>query len=68
MALRRMDQQIRLTIGENGQGFHPKGDFPGYLGLQSMRQRVAAIDGNLQIISQLGQGTIIMVQLPLSYP
>ena len=65
MALRCKDHQIQLTIDDNGQGFNPEGDFPGHLGLQSMRERVAALDGTLQIISQPGQGTTIMVHLPL---
>lgn len=65
LALRGTDQQIQLTLSDNGKGFNPEGDFPGHLGLQSMRERVVALDGNLQIISQPGQGTTIMVHLPL---
>lgn len=56
--------EIRLTIRDNGKGFDPQGGFPGHLGLQSMRERVASLHGDLQIISRLGQGTSIIVHLP----
>ncbi|MCA9872075.1 MAG: HAMP domain-containing protein, partial [Anaerolineales bacterium] len=58
-------QQIQLTIHDNGKGFNPKGDFPGHLGLQSMRERVANLNGDLKITSKPDEGTTIAAYLPL---
>jgi len=38
-------------------GFDPLGEFPGHLGLQSMRERAAAVGGTLDIESAPGEGT-----------
>lgn len=58
------DDDVKLTIRDNGKGFDPESDFPGHLGLQSMRERVASLQGDLQILSQPGQGATITVNLP----
>ena len=58
---------ILMTIMDNGRGFDPdrvKGK-PG-LGLDSMKERAYLIGGDFFIESQLGQGTVIEVQAPLS--
>ncbi|MFN8445445.1 MAG: histidine kinase [Caldilineaceae bacterium] len=64
LSLRCDEQQLTLEIADNGKGFDPNGQFPGHLGLQSMRERVANLGGTLQIASQLGQGTTVTVDLP----
>lgn len=55
------DKQLTLIIHDNGKGFNPESDFPGHLGLHSMRERVASLDGDMQIDSQPGGGTTITV-------
>lgn len=65
LEMRCMETTIGLTIRDNGKGFNPEADFPGHLGLQSMRERVANLNGDLKISSQPGQGTTIAVHLPL---
>ncbi|HSL46855.1 MAG TPA: ATP-binding protein, partial [Anaerolineales bacterium] len=59
------DSCIVLEIHDNGRGFDPSRENPGHLGLQSMRERVAQIDGDFAIVSQPGMGTTISVSLPL---
>ncbi|HSL46454.1 MAG TPA: GAF domain-containing sensor histidine kinase, partial [Anaerolineales bacterium] len=59
------DSCIVLEIHDNGRGFDPSREYPGHLGLQSMRERVAQIDGDFAIVSQPGMGTTISVSLPL---
>ncbi len=60
-------QQIALTICDNGVGFDPGGDFPGHLGLRSMRERVMRLGGELTISSASGQGTTICATVPVSH-
>lgn len=60
-------QQIALTIRDNGVGFDPGGDFPGHLGLRSMRERVLRLGGELTIASAPGQGTTVSATVPVSF-
>lgn len=53
-----------LEITDDGVGFDPNGAFPGHLGLRSMRERVAGLDGTLEIRSAHGQGTHLHVRVP----
>jgi signal transduction histidine kinase len=56
---------IQIAIIDDGQGFDPAavaGQTQGF-GLQSMRERVGALGGCLEITSQPGQGTQVLVQI-----
>ncbi|RIL07702.1 hypothetical protein DCC79_14615, partial [bacterium] len=55
--------RLRLTVRDDGRGFDPAGLFPGHLGLQSMRERAAAIGGTLGIESAPGKGTTVRVEV-----
>ena len=57
--------RITLTISDDGAGFDPGGDFPGHLGLRSMRERAARLGGTLEIESTPGKGTHIRARIPL---
>ena len=65
LSLQTEDGHLKLEVRDNGKGFDPQGEFPGHLGLQSMRERVAYFGGELQITSQPGKGTLVTVQLAL---
>jgi len=56
---------IYLLIEDNGKGFNPNQNTTGF-GLQGMRERAAAVGGQLTVQSQLGKGCSISVSLPLS--
>lgn len=56
---------VTLEIADNGCGFQQQPQQHGGLGLISMRERAAKLGGALQIISAPGQGTKILVTLPL---
>jgi len=60
---------VRLEVIDNGVGFDPKQPprhEPGSgLGLPGMRERVALVNGRLEIDSGPGRGTRIVVELPL---
>ncbi|MGE3977679.1 MAG: PAS domain S-box protein [Nitrospira sp.] len=62
------DQEITLSIYDTGVGFDLtdiRARHPG-LGLVNMRERVRSVQGRLDIQSQLGRGTHIIVHIPFS--
>ncbi len=56
---------VYLIVEDNGKGFNVTQNTTGF-GLQSMRDRTLALDGNFHIESLPGKGTKIMVDIPLS--
>ncbi|HET7088515.1 MAG TPA: GAF domain-containing sensor histidine kinase, partial [Anaerolineae bacterium] len=60
------DGSVGLEIGDNGVGFDPQGEFPGHLGLRSMRERAEKAGGTLAVESAPGQGTCIRVRVPVN--
>lgn len=62
---------VRLKVRDWGRGFRPSGvrgsAGPGEtVGLASMRDRVALLNGSLQIRSEPGLGTSVVAEIPLS--
>lgn len=57
------DSQILLRIFDDGVGFDPSRAGAG-LGLESMRQRVRAVGGFIEISSSPNSGTRIEVRVP----
>ena len=59
---------LKVTVADDGRGV-PAGaaasDKPGY-GLRAMRERAARIGARLQVMGQVGGGTLIRVELPLA--
>jgi signal transduction histidine kinase len=61
-------KQFRLTVRDDGAGFdpaHPPSS-PGGLGLVGMRERASELKGELHLRSAPGQGTEIILTVPLS--
>ena len=54
---------LSLFIHDDGMGFDPSGEFPGHLGLLSMRERVEKVKGSFRIESSPGKGTVIQVEI-----
>lgn len=63
--LKARENRLDLTISDNGLGFDPHEHSDLGLGLSSMRERVKALRGILQIRSAPGRGTTIHASLPL---
>ena len=64
------DQQILLTVRDNGRGFDVSRTIEGalaagHLGLWGIRQRVQALGGTLTVDSTPGSGTAASLNLPL---
>jgi PAS domain S-box-containing protein len=58
--------EIQLTIRDFGVGFDPDQATKGEgLGLLSMRERIAAFNGTLSILSRPKQGTELIVRIPI---
>lgn len=57
---------VILIIADNGKGLS-EGDLrkPGSFGILGMRQRAAAVDGELSVSGEGGKGTTIEIRLPL---
>jgi PAS domain S-box-containing protein len=70
VALDRRSQAVRLQVRDWGRGFVVTGATDGAdsskkVGLSSMRERVALLGGHLQIHSDPGAGTLVVVEIPL---
>jgi NarL family two-component system sensor histidine kinase LiaS len=57
--------QLVLLISDHGRGFDPSVHRPGHFGLQSMRERVAAVGGALELMSANGVGAQVRVCVPV---
>ena len=60
------DATVTLRVRDDGRGFDPEEVTSRGLGLNQMRERVDAVGGTLQLESQLGKGTAVLAQLPVS--
>jgi two-component system sensor histidine kinase DegS len=73
--LERVEQKLIITIIDNGIGFDAnavrvnkkknKSDLSGGFGLYSMKERVALLEGEFKVQSEIGKGTTIKIQIPL---
>jgi PAS domain S-box-containing protein len=55
---------LSLEVSDDGVGFDSDGEFPGHLGLRSMRERAQRVGGTLTIETSPGGGTRIRAQIP----
>lgn len=71
VALDMEDSKARIVIEDDGRGFDPavvSHGSDGRFGLQSMRERVEELRGELDIHSVPGEGTRLVVRVPLRLP
>ncbi|HMQ50910.1 MAG TPA: PAS domain S-box protein [Anaerolineae bacterium] len=69
--LRQMEEQLWLTIQDDGIGFQAKAMLEQAkqgtsMGLLGMQERLASVQGTLEIDSRPGQGTELQIYIPLS--
>jgi signal transduction histidine kinase len=60
-----VDNEVRLTIVDDGRGFDPAKLVGDGIGLKSMRERAEALRGRLQIDTADGHGVTISLTVPL---
>lgn len=69
LMLQRRGDCLTLSVSDDGRGMsepeRANAQRRGHIGLASLRERVDALGGSLEIISAPGQGTHVGVRLPL---
>ena len=60
--------RLVYSLSDDGCGFDASASFPGHFGLESMRERTAAVGGTLGIRSQPGGGTCVEAVFPVVTP
>jgi signal transduction histidine kinase len=60
-----VDEELRISVADNGRGFTSSEGLPGRDGLTSMRQRMKQLGGECEIRSSAEQGTRVEFRLPL---
>lgn len=65
LALAYADEQLTVSVGDDGCGFDPGAVSGGY-GLAGLRARVAEVGGTAVVRSVPGAGTTVTVRLPVS--
>ncbi|MFZ0455825.1 MAG: GAF domain-containing sensor histidine kinase [Ignavibacteriaceae bacterium] len=63
-SLEDQNNNINITIKDNGKGFEPSSEFKGK-GLSTMKKRADAINADLSIASCSGEGTLIKLSLKI---
>jgi two-component system, NarL family, sensor histidine kinase YdfH len=58
-------KELEIIIGDDGIGFDPASIDAGHYGLLGMRERVELAGGNLDVHSEPGKGTRIVIRFPL---
>lgn len=64
LQLQTTPEYLHLLVADNGRGFNPKQNTTGF-GLQGMRERTVALGGHFKLVSEIGTGCRINVDIPL---
>ena len=66
------EQRLRIEVEDHGRGFDPDAmeakSANGHFGLFSVRERMQAMGGSLEVTSRPGEGTTVTMLLPLTKP
>jgi signal transduction histidine kinase len=65
ISMRCSPEHITLDILDDGIGFDARGEFPGHLGLRSMRERAGRLGGTLEVDSAPEEGTRVRASIPI---
>ena len=57
------EESLAVRVSDDGCGFSPSDEQPGQ-GLRNVRERVGSLQGKIDIVSQTGKGTEILVEIP----
>lgn len=60
------DARLFLTVEDDGCGFDPEGMAKKGMGLSNIQNRVALLQGKVEVDSKPGQSTAVNIQIPLS--
>jgi signal transduction histidine kinase len=65
VSLTRRDSGVAAVIEDDGNGFDPRTGREGGIGLLGMRERLALLDGRLEVESRPGAGTTVVAEVPV---
>lgn len=68
VSLSWFDDEVCLDVVDDGVGFTPGDGRPDSFGLRAVRERVARLDGDVEVDTAPGDGTAVQVRLPLGGP
>jgi len=68
VSLRVINNEIVLSIADNGKGFDISRANKKTLGLLGMKERATMLGGNLEIQSQAGKGTTVTISVKQEIP
>jgi two-component system NarL family sensor kinase len=60
-----IEDHLSVIIHDNGRGFDTNAYSPG-MGLKNIRTRAESIDGTLEVISEIGRGTQVIIKIPMA--
>ncbi len=63
--MRYVNERLRLTIHDDGQGFNPDDTRKNSFGLRGMKERAESVHGKFDIASSSDSGTLITIELPM---
>jgi signal transduction histidine kinase len=66
VSLARRESTVAAVVEDDGAGFEPRGVRDESVGLIGMRERLALLDGRLEIESRPGAGATVVAEVPLS--
>jgi signal transduction histidine kinase len=64
LRLESSTERLIAEIRDDGAGFDAGKEFPGHLGLLSMRERAIRLGGTVDIFSSTGEGTLVRATIP----
>ena len=65
MSLSFEAEYLQITVRDDGIGFDVDLDNSEQIGLASIRERASLLGGNVEIMSTMGEGTVVLLQVPL---
>jgi two-component system, NarL family, sensor histidine kinase YdfH len=65
LRLSQVGKELEIEMCDDGAGFDPQAVQPGHYGLLGMRERVRLAGGRLNIQSEPGKGTCLLIHFPL---
>ena len=65
LRMRCAEYRLHLEVVDDGVGFETDREFPGHLGMHSMRERMEQLGGRFTITSAPGKGTHLSIEIPV---
>jgi NarL family two-component system sensor histidine kinase YdfH len=66
--IRMKEESLSVTIQDDGRGFEASSIPSGHYGILGMKERIRLVNGNFEIQSQNGKGTVLKIEVPVPSP